>query len=222
MTASLGRRDFLKASIASVVAGAAVLTATPTVTVQAQRATKRYAMLVDPGKCIGCQACVVACASENNIPLGSFRTWVEVVESEDGVPVFVPKQCNHCDNPTCVPVCPTGATYRRDDGIVAVRDELCIACGRCIEACPYAAPRFINPVKGVVDKCDFCTHRIEAGRLPACVEACPYGAKVFGDINDPGSEISDLMRRVRTVTIRPDYGTKPMVVYVELPEKANR
>ena len=183
--------------------------------------SKRWAMVIDVSKCYGCYACLAACAAENNVPIGVFRTWIErYVKAEGGV-VFVPKMCNHCEEPSCVEVCPVNATFKAPNGEVLVDDNICIGCGACIQNCPYGA-RFFNPVKGVADKCTLCNHRIYDGRLPACVEACPTGARVFGDINDPDSELSKLVKSNAVSKWKPWTGNKPMVFYIGLPEEANR
>jgi len=114
-------------------------------------------------------------------------------------------------------VCPTQATYKRHDGIVVVDNEVCIGCGYCIQACPYDA-RFINPETDTVDKCNFCVLRTEAGLLPACVETCVGGARIFGDLNDPQSEISRLLREYPTQVLKPEMGTNPRVFYIGLSE----
>ncbi|MEM2238304.1 MAG: 4Fe-4S dicluster domain-containing protein [Candidatus Caldarchaeum sp.] len=209
------RRDFLR------TASAALLVLPPSLkSSAAERASKRYAMLIDVDKCYGCMACVVACAAENNVPLGNFRTWIEHLEKPDGTNIFIPKQCNHCDDPPCVPPCPTGATYKTDDGLVLVNDELCIGCGACIKACPYGA-RFINPIKGVADKCTFCDHRLAAGLLPACVEACPTGARVFGPLAE-ANELSRIVRSRPTQVLKPFTGAEPQIYYFSLPDEVNR
>ncbi len=134
---------------------------------------------------------------------------------------FVPKLCNQCDNPPCVIVCPVGATYMTEDGIVLVDQEHCIGCRYCIQACPYGA-RFMLPdfsathfgqVK-VADKCTWCYHRITKGLLPACVEACPVGARVFGDLRDPESPVRKILREKRVYVLKPALGTEPKVYYV--------
>jgi Fe-S-cluster-containing dehydrogenase component len=210
------RRDALKAG--AVIALSMVIPAG--VKAEAE-AGKRWAMYIDVSKCYGCYACVTACAAENNVPIGVFRTWVERHVIGEGTTVFVPKQCNHCENSPCVAPCPTGATYRTKDGLVLVNDELCIGCGACIQACPYGA-RFFNPVKGVVDKCTFCNHRIYNGKLPACVEACPTGARVFGDLNDPSSPIASLVSKGSSQRLKTWTGAEPMIFYRDLPSEANR
>ncbi|GBC69581.1 Tetrathionate reductase subunit B [archaeon HR01] len=183
--------------------------------------SKRWAMVIDVSKCYGCYACLAACAAENNVPIGVFRTWIErYVKTEGGV-VFVPKMCNHCEEPSCVEVCPVNATYKAPNGEVLVDDSVCIGCGACVQNCPYGA-RFFNPVKGVADKCTLCSHRIYEGKLPACVEACPTGARIFGDVNDPDSEVSKIVRESSFSRWKPWTGNKPMTFYIGMPEEANR
>src|SRR5690606_1891663 len=186
---------------------------------------KRFGMLVDMRKCIGCQACTVSCSVENLPPVGQFRTTVlqyEVDKPDGSAPAMVslPRLCNHCDNPPCVPVCPVQATFQRTDGIVLVDSERCVGCGYCVQACPYDA-RFINRETQTADKCTFCEHRLEAGLLPACVESCVGGARVIGDLNDPDSEIN---RRMAEHThdmqvLTPAMATAPDVFYIGLPDE---
>jgi Fe-S-cluster-containing dehydrogenase component len=219
------RREFLRrASIA--IAAAAISTQLPvTITIQASaeavKKRRRWAMFIDISKCYGCMACVVACAAENNVPIGVFRTWVERHVLPDGSMIFIPKQCNHCDNPPCVKPCPTGATYRTEDGLVLVDARKCIGCGACIVSCPYGA-RYFNPVTGAADKCTFCAHRIYQGRLPACVEACPTRARIFGDLNDENSEVRKMVSGASTQVLKPETGAKPQIFYRDLPEVASR
>ncbi len=134
---------------------------------------------------------------------------------------FVPKLCNQCDNPPCVIVCPVGATYMTEDGIVLIDQEHCIGCRYCIQACPYGArfmlPDFSETHFGqvrVADKCTWCYHRITKGLLPACVEACPVGARVFGDLRDPESPVMKILRERRVYVLKPALGTEPKVYYV--------
>ena len=185
---------------------------------------KRYAMVVDLRKCVGCQACTVGCSIENQAPIGQFRTTVKQYEVnlDDGsselqnVKSFtVPRLCNHCENPPCVKVCPVQATFQREDGIVMVDNERCVACAYCVQACPYDA-RFINEETLTADKCTFCAHRLEVGLLPACVETCVGGARVIGDINDPNSQISQLMRDHQDdiKVLKPEENTNPHVFYI--------
>jgi len=147
----------------------------------------RYAMVIDLQKCVGCQACTVACNSEWDVPAGYARTHVRFAGPEGTFPKLVAStyiaQCNHCDRPSCVQACPTGATYQAEDGIVKVNRDLCIGCAFCVEACPYDA-RYLNPATKKIDKCDFCSSRIEKGLEPACVATCTANAKFFGDLED--------------------------------------
>lgn len=179
---------------------------------------KRFGMVIDLRKCIGCQACTAACKVENKVPAGHYRTWVPEFETGKYPAVrkaFLPQLCNHCDKPSCVPVCPTGATFQREDGIVMVDDTVCWGCGYCINACPYDK-RFINPVTKVVDKCTLCAHRQDRGLLPACVETCVGGARICGDFNDPKSEVSKMLRQFPTNVLRQAQGTVPRVFYISL------
>jgi Fe-S-cluster-containing dehydrogenase component len=136
---------------------------------------------------------------------------------------FVPRLCMQCDDPPCVAVCPVGATFKTDGGVVLVDQQRCIGCGYCVVACPYGA-RYLVPsggaqptgTAGVADKCTWCFHRIERGQRPACVEVCPAGARVFGDLLDPESPISDLLRIGDHTVLKPELGTKPRVFYVGL------
>jgi tetrathionate reductase subunit B len=126
---------------------------------------------------------------------------------------FVPKLCNHCTNPACVQVCPTGATYKTADGVVVIDHTYCIGCQYCVQACPYGA-RFFNEEKNVTDKCTWCYHRITKGLQPACVEVCPVGARIFGDRNDKQSSISQFIQNNRVHVLRPETGNAPNVFYV--------
>jgi tetrathionate reductase subunit B len=168
----------------------------------------RYAMVIDQERCVGCHSCTVACKSEWDVPNGFARTRVRQSAVKGSFPalatVFHVSQCNHCDRPTCVPACPTGATYQDINGIVRVNRDLCIGCGSCVAACPYGA-RYINATTGRVDKCDFCASRLEKDLEPACVATCPAHAKVFGDLEDSSSEVFTLAyrkgaRRMETLT----------------------
>jgi Fe-S-cluster-containing dehydrogenase component len=133
---------------------------------------------------------------------------------------FVPKLCNQCTHPACVQVCPTGATYRSQDGVVLIDQKYCIGCQYCVQACPYGA-RYFNVRKGVTQKCYWCYHRITKGLQPACVEACPVGARIFGDRNDPQSPISLFIRNNRVQVLRPDTGNAPNVFYVGIDKEVS-
>jgi tetrathionate reductase subunit B len=126
---------------------------------------------------------------------------------------FVPKLCNHCTESPCVQVCPTGASFRSEDGLVLVDYAYCIGCQYCVQACPYGV-RFFNYEKNVADKCTWCYHRITKGLLPACVEICPVGARIFGDRNDPQSAISQFIQNNRVQVLKPEAGTEPNVFYI--------
>jgi tetrathionate reductase subunit B len=215
----VNRRKFLKSSAATGVAAAATLASAPVGAAATPTPTprKRYGMLIDARRCYGVHACSVACKAENGVPLGQTRSWVEYIEKGTYPNVtrsFLPRLCNHCEKPACVSVCPTGATWKRkEDGIVVVDDDICIGCKYCVHACPYDA-RYLNPITGTVDKCDFCIHRVSQGLEPACVEACPSRARIFGDLNDPESEISKKIARYPVTVLRPEKGTQPNVFYI--------
>ncbi|MGN7611798.1 sulfate reduction electron transfer complex DsrMKJOP subunit DsrO [Magnetococcales bacterium HHB-1] len=229
----------------AVAAGVALapglhLIAAPKEYSQGASSKHRWAMLIDVNKCDkDCTACMSACRKENNVPLFNDPKrdihWIRKVELRDKdkrkPPVSLPVLCNHCENPPCVHVCPTEASFSRKDGIVLVDKHRCIGCRYCMIACPYKARSLVyfevqlpedgNPEvpirgKGVVEKCTFCVHRVDKGQTPACVEACQKagkGAMIFGDLNDPQSEIAQRVAKVNTTTIRPDLGLKPHVHY---------
>jgi tetrathionate reductase subunit B len=146
-----------------------------------------------------------------------------VTQSAATATQFVPRLCMQCETSPCTVVCPVGATFRTADGVILVDEERCIGCGYCVVACPYGA-RYIVPagertptgVAGVADKCTFCYHRITRGRDPACVEICPVGARKFGDLADPTSEVSTILRDAPTRVLRPELGTRPRVHYLGL------
>ncbi len=219
---SSARRRFVKALAGGAAAVAAAVGGTTrgvaAVTgVTAKKRAKQYGMVIDVRRCIGCHACTVACKSEFGVPIGVNRSWVEYTEKGTYPNVgrsFLPRLCNHCSEPPCVGVCPTGATYRRDqDGIVVVDDGLCIGCKYCILACPYDA-RFLNPVTGYADKCDFCIHRVSQGLEPSCVNTCVGGARIFGDLADPDSAVSKLIAKNQVTVLRREMGTLPNVYYI--------
>jgi len=212
------KRNFLTGVAA--VAGSTVISSEAKASVQRPMGSKnhRWGMVVDLRKCIGCQACTVACINENQVPAGHFRTIVsnyEIKQNDQISNATLPRLCNHCDDPPCIPVCPVQATYQRNDGIVVVDSDRCVGCAYCVQACPYDA-RFINPKTKTADKCTFCVHRVEAGLLPACVETCVGGARIFGDLKDPNSEVSQLIKQNTTDGLKPEQGTHPQVYYIGL------
>lgn len=216
----------------------------------------KFVMVIDVGACIGCRFCQWACKEENNIPDTISPPWIEIFELKSEVNVtghpslqdlkqgattsytksprkgrwYLPVQCYHCDNPPCVKVCPTGATYKDKDGLVLMDYERCIGCRLCVVACPYSARRFnwfkpevpadeVNPLVpvrpvGVVEKCTFCVHRVREGRLPRCVEVCPVRARHFGSINDPESEVSKILQQNLSFKLLEEANTIPNISYI--------
>lgn len=197
----------------------------------------RYAMVIDLNACIGCNACMAACAIDNQTPFwsGKWRTTVEDISRgnspDSAMRQFFPRLCNHCDNPPCVTVCPTGATYKTAEGIVVVKDEVCMGCQACTLACPYDARYAVNykdntqkktvfgeetlkKTRPSVDKCDFCRDRVLEGRLPACVETCVGNSRMFGDLENPNDEISKIVASGLAQPLLPHLGTRPNVFYI--------
>ncbi len=208
---------------------------------------------LDLSRCIGCRRCVYACVRENNQSRRPQIQWIRVLRFKNGSLNFeesehyydagivpkegtytVPIQCQQCENPPCIKVCPTKATWKEPDGIVVVDYNWCIGCRYCMSACPYWARRFnfsdpeiskeeLNPnlhylgnrprMRGVVEKCTFCIQRVRKGRYPACVEACPVGARKFGNILDPESEISLVIKTKRVFRLKADLNTQPKFYY---------
>ncbi len=200
----------------------------------------RYGMVLDLKKCIGCYSCLATCKSEHNTPPGVF--WARVLEKEEGQyptvsRIFFPTLCYHCKEPPCRDICPTGATTKAEDGIVTVDYDTCIGCRACMMACPYQNRYYWGKPKdttyfrqeltpfekavltdwqrATVQKCNFCRERLDKGLDPACVLACPPRARTFGDLDDPNSEISRLIRERHGVQIMPELGTDPSVYYLE-------
>lgn len=177
----------------------------------------KYAMVIDQSRCIGCMACIVACKAENDVPERHYRTRVaeEVTGSFPRLTLeFRSELCNHCDHPPCVYNCPTGASYKDEEtGLVLLKKVRCVGCKACLAACPYDA-RYINPDKGFADKCTFCNHRLAEGKAPACVATCIGKSRVFGDLDDPDSEVSRLLRENRATRLLMHAGTAPRVYYI--------
>lgn len=203
----------------------------------------RYGMAIDLSRCIGCNTCAVACKVSNNLPKD---VWWNVVHTEgrdfadtskgtyggEMQLSWLPVNCMHCENAVCEEVCPTGATVKRDDGIVTVDEETCIGCKSCMEACPYDVRRLIEnepeyylvlPIGdpaakshkgGTVEKCDFCAGRIDRGEKPACMELCPGRARYWGDLDDPESEVSQFLSGRNATVLLEEEGTSPSVYYV--------
>ena len=175
----------------------------------------RWGMVVDTRRCVGCNACVLGCMAENKLPENSFRDWI-VTETPGIFPHLQQEirseRCNHCDNPPCVDCCPTGASHVVDGGIVLVDDSMCTGCKACVASCPYDA-RYIHP-DGYADKCTFCIHKVQKGQLPACVSICPTTALVFGDLNDPHSEASQLLASRSHKSLKPELGLGPNVFFL--------
>jgi Fe-S-cluster-containing dehydrogenase component/formate-dependent nitrite reductase membrane component NrfD len=175
-----------------------------------------YGFLIDQSKCIGCHACSTACKSENQVPLGVYRTWVKYVETGAYPDVrrrFQVTRCNHCANPPCVRICPVSAMYQRDDGIVEFDSSICIGCKSCMQACPYDSI-YLDPETNTAAKCHFCAHRLDVGLEPACVVVCPEHAILAGDLNDPASEISRKLSTAQATVRKPEQGTGPKLFYI--------
>jgi len=222
---NLHRRTFLKTTLgaaAIAVAPGMLLVDTAHGKPQSAGSKVRWGMLIDTTQCKnGCDDCVTACNRENGLSGGTKATdsqWIRKVDIKDigsGREVSLPMMCQHCEHPPCVDVCPTAASFKRDDGIVLVDRHRCIGCRYCMMACPYKARSFVheplenqNPDvprgKGTVEACSMCVHRIDQGLQPACAEACPNKAILFGNLNDPDSEIAQKIRSVASVQVRAD------------------
>lgn len=176
----------------------------------------KYAMFIDPNKCTGCHACRIACQMQWGLPPSMNFNRLE--ECEEGkypnlTRVITPVQCQHCDDPPCQRVCPTGATYKRADGIVLIDAKKCIGCKYCMISCPYDA-RVINE-HGVPEKCRFCAEYIEKGEVPACVSTCMCGVRTFGDLEDPDSPIHKAMEGKEVEHLLPHLETHPRIFYAK-------
>lgn len=176
----------------------------------------RYGFIIDNRKCIGCHACTTACKSEHQVPVGVNRTWVKQVEKGEFPHtrrLFSVMRCNHCTDAPCVEICPVEALFFREDGIVDFDKNRCIGCKSCMQACPYDA-LYIDPENHTAAKCNYCAHRIDLGLEPACVNVCPEHAIISGDMDDPESEIAQLLGREQVSVRKAAKGTQPNLFYI--------
>ncbi len=201
----------------------------------------RLAIAIDKRRCIGCNTCSIACKMQNNIPDGMLwnRVLTEGCELYDDAQgsypnlarTYVPIACQHCDNAACERACPTGATYTDDKGRVQIDYDKCIGCRMCMAACPYNARVFnwSEPVRstgfsygdkevpvrsrGVMEKCTLCKERTDRGEEPMCVHCCPADARIYGDLDDPDSQISKTIREHNAYVLLPEKGTQPKIHY---------
>ena len=184
--------------------------------------SKRYGLVIDLERCIGCHTCTMACKSENGIEQGS---WMNVITiGGDGMDTaggrfpnltmhYEPKPCMHCAQAPCIDACPLGAIYRRDDGIVILDRDKCDGCEICISACPYDVLLFDSETN-LVGKCSLCSHRVDQGLEPFCVISCETEALHFGNLADPESEVSRLIAAKSAFVLLPEQGTGPGVYYM--------
>jgi Fe-S-cluster-containing dehydrogenase component/formate-dependent nitrite reductase membrane component NrfD len=183
-----------------------------------------YGFAIDLRKCIGCHACTIACKAEHQIPIGVNRCWVKTVEKgsfPDTRRFFFPVLCNQCTDAPCARICPTSALFKRRDGIVDLNGQACIGCRACMEACPYDQ-LFIDPNTHTAEKCNFCANRVENRLLPSCVSVCPTQCRIFGDLDDPTSEVAQIVQREAFTVRKPEKGTGPRVFYIAAEESAIR
>jgi len=178
----------------------------------------RPILVIDLDACMGCHCCATVCKQENYVGLGA--RWNQVLEVgptgtyPDLELYYLPVVCQQCDNPPCVSVCPTGASYRREDGVILVNHSRCIGCQYCVLACPYGS-RAYNHEAGIIEKCTLCAHRATKQDGPACIGPCPAQCRSYGDLDDPGSEVSRLVREAGDHTHHVmDLGNKPVVIYI--------
>lgn len=229
------RRNALKGLAACAAAGFSIVKLALASARERDSALLRWGLLIDSAKCAShCTACVDACNSEHNLhgfarPLTDAQ-WIRKVDLADqqtGRETSLPMLCQHCEDPPCVAVCPTGASFVREDGIVLVDKHICIGCRYCMLACPYDARSFIHETlanqksysprgKGTVESCNFCVHRIDKGDIPACVEACQGDgnqAMRFGNLNDADSDIARALKAEASMQIRSDLNLNTAVRY---------
>jgi Fe-S-cluster-containing dehydrogenase component/formate-dependent nitrite reductase membrane component NrfD len=178
----------------------------------------KYGFLIDHRKCIGCHACTVACKSENEVAIGTYRTWVKYIEKgeyPDTQRFFSVLRCNHCHDAPCITICPTTALFKRDNGVVDFDGSRCIGCKSCMQACPYDA-LYIDPNSNTAAKCNFCAPRVETGLQPACEVVCPTQAILSGDLDDSTSLISQMISSHKTSVRKPEAQTKPKLYYINV------
>jgi len=176
-----------------------------------------FGFIIDNRKCIGCHACTVACKAEHEVPLGVNRTWVKYIEKGEFPNtrrLFSVMRCNHCDDAPCIEICPVTALFKRDDGIVDFDKRRCIGCKSCMQACPYDA-LYIDPDSNTAAKCNYCAHRVDIGLEPACVNVCPEHAIISGDLDNPQTEISQLLAREQVTARKVEKGTRPKLFYID-------
>ncbi len=261
MAENIGRREFVKlglAGLATTAVGLGMARAGQTIPLskvvaspgdghdEASSTGPRWAMVIDQSKCVGCEHCLDACRAYNDIAPDNEWCRMETQVSEEGDAIFRPVACQHCQDAPCVEICPVGASYRRDDGIIMMDYDRCIGCRYCQLACPFGArtfnwesftgdnpnvptygqPEVARRPRGVVEKCAFCYHRIDRGlamgltpgkdaaATPACVVACTHGARLFGDLNDPNSSVSQALANHPSYRLREDLGLETRVYYL--------
>ncbi|MBP9874219.1 MAG: 4Fe-4S dicluster domain-containing protein, partial [Haliscomenobacter sp.] len=176
----------------------------------------RYGFIIDNRKCIGCHACTTACKAEHLVPLGVNRTWVKQVEKGEFPNtrrLFSVMRCNHCTEAPCVEICPVEALFFREDGIVDFDNRRCIGCKSCMQACPYDA-LYIDPENHTAAKCNYCSQRVDIGLEPACVNVCPEHAIISGDMENPDTEIAQLLAREQVTARKVSKGTVPNLFYI--------
>ncbi|MDE4016067.1 cytochrome c nitrite reductase Fe-S protein [Glaesserella parasuis] len=219
---SCSRRDFISGvgAVIAVAGTTGLATSQLSLATEKESKTIRYAMLHDEQACIGCTACMDACRETNKVPEGVSRLEIIRSQSYGEFPnvkyEFFRQSCQHCSNAPCVSVCPTGASFiDKATGIVDVNPDLCVGCAYCIAVCPYRV-RYIEPVKKTADKCNFCRDtNLAQGKQPACVESCPTKALTFGDLNDPNSDISRLIKEKPTYRTKMELGTEPNLYHIK-------
>jgi Fe-S-cluster-containing dehydrogenase component/formate-dependent nitrite reductase membrane component NrfD len=176
-----------------------------------------FGFVIDNRRCIGCHACTVACKAEHEDPIGVNKTWVKYIEKGEYPNTnrnFSVMRCNHCDDSPCTDVCPVTALWEREDGIVDFDTDRCIGCKACMQGCPYDA-LYIDPETDTAAKCNYCSHRVDAGREPACVTVCPEDAIIAGDVENPDTGISETIADQEVQARKPEKGTEPKLFYVD-------